>query len=268
MTIQQIQQALDAVLLSKNRFQNGEIDHVYASDLMSDVLAFGKPNSLLLTGLVTQQAVISAHMAEFKAVVFIRGKQPKDNSCKIADQNGIVLMSTPLDMYESCVRLYEVQSAGKINQGVITEKDKTIEEFHLTENFTIEGNDFANAGAVSTEIKSILKKIGLDPQLIRRIAISTYEAEMNVVMHAQRGEVTLNMTPESITIIVADIGKGIENIDLALQEGYTTATDEMRAMGFGSGMGLPNIKRNSDDLQIESEVGKGTRVTMTFFISQ
>jgi len=119
---------------------------------------------------------------------------------------------------------------------------------------------------VSTEVKSILKKIGLDPKLVRRVAISTYEGEMNVVMHAKRAKVNLSVTPRLIEVVIADEGKGIPDINLAMQEGFTTATEEMRAMGFGSGMGLPNINRNSDELMIDSEVGKGTTLVMRFNI--
>ncbi|MGB3091947.1 MAG: ATP-binding protein [Candidatus Zixiibacteriota bacterium] len=129
----------------------------------------------------------------------------------------------------------------------------------------IEGNDFANAGMASTKVKSILKKIGFDPKLVRRVAISTYEGEMNVVMHAQRAKVKLAVTPGLIQVVIDDEGKGIPDVDLAMQRGYTTATEEMRAMGFGSGMGLPNIKKNSDELDIKSEVGKGTTLKMIFY---
>ncbi|MCK4224943.1 MAG: ATP-binding protein [candidate division Zixibacteria bacterium] len=132
--------------------------------------------------------------------------------------------------------------------------------------FFIEGNDFANAGMASTKVKAILKKIGFDPKLVRRVAISTYEGEMNVVMHAKRAKVNLSVTPGLIEVVIADEGKGIPDVDLAMQEGFTTATEEMRAMGFGSGMGLPNIKKNSDEIKIKSEVGKGTTLQMRFFI--
>lgn len=128
--------------------------------------------------------------------------------------------------------------------------------------FSVMGKDFSNAGSVSTEIKSILKEIGFDPAVIRRAAIASYEAEMNVVMYACRAVVRLSATPVAIRIELEDEGQGIENIDLAMQEGYSTATPEMREMGFGAGMGLPNIKRNADDFQISSEVGKGTRLTI------
>jgi anti-sigma regulatory factor (Ser/Thr protein kinase) len=135
----------------------------------------------------------------------------------------------------------------------------------LGHELSIEGNDFANAGMASTKVKSILKKIGFDPKLVRRVAISTYEGEMNVVMHAQRAKVKLAVTPGLIEVVIDDEGKGIPDVDLAMQKGYTTATEEMRAMGFGSGMGLPNIKKNSDELDITSEVGKGTRLRMKFY---
>ncbi|KQC12131.1 MAG: hypothetical protein APR63_03450 [Desulfuromonas sp. SDB] len=117
---------------------------------------------------------------------------------------------------------------------------------------------------VSTQIKTILKKIGYDPQLVRRVAISTYEGEMNVVMHAKSAEVTLNAGDQEIKVIIKDQGKGIPDIDKAMKEGFSTATEEQRAMGFGSGMGLPNIKRNADDLDIKSEVDRGTTLIIRF----
>ncbi|OGU58086.1 MAG: hypothetical protein A2V66_11250 [Ignavibacteria bacterium RBG_13_36_8] len=119
---------------------------------------------------------------------------------------------------------------------------------------------------VSTQIKVILKSIGYDPQLVRRVAISTYEAEMNVVMHAKKAVVTFTASDKKIVVIIHDEGKGIENIELAMQEGYSTATEEQRAMGFGAGMGLPNIKKNSDKLNIESEVDKGTKIETIFYV--
>lgn len=260
-----IKQALDASVIEGKDRLSESIDYVYASDLMSDVLAFGKPNSILLTGLATQQAVISAHMAEFKGVVIIRGKKPEDGTDKFARENHMVLLSTRLDMYDSCIRINSLKRK-KIRDSQASSVPKKREELLLQQEFYIEGNDFANAGMVSTDIKSTLKKIGLDPQLIRRIAISAYEGEMNVVMHAKHGKVKLVVSPKQIEILIDDVGDGIPDIDLAMQKGFTTATEEMRAMGFGSGMGLPNIKKNSDNLHIESKVGKGTKLSMRFFI--
>jgi serine/threonine-protein kinase RsbT len=126
--------------------------------------------------------------------------------------------------------------------------------------FEVTGRDYTNAGRASTGIKDILKRLGVHPAVVRRVAIASYEAEMNVVMYATRGTIRLRVSPESVTIDVEDQGPGIENIDLAMQEGFSTATQEMREMGFGAGMGLPNIRRNADRLDISSEVGRGTRL--------
>jgi len=260
-----IKDALGASVIEGENRLNTVVEYVYASDLMSDVLAFGRSNSVLLTGLATQQAVISAHMAEFKGIVFVRGKKPKDGSCKFARDSHMVLLCADMDMYEACIR---VESAARQTDPAAGTKlaEHKAEEMLLSNELFIEGSDFANAGMVSTEVKSILKKIGLDPRLIRRVAISTYEGEMNVVMHAERAKVKLSVTPRHIEIVIDDEGKGIPDVELAMQEGFTTATEEMRAMGFGSGMGLPNIKKNSDEMEIKSEVGKGTRLEMRFFI--
>lgn len=263
--IKMIKDALEASVIEGEDRLDAVVDHVYASDLMSDVLAFGRSNSILLTGLATQQAVISAHMAEFKGVVFIRGKKPKDGSQDFARENHLVLLSTELDMYDSCIRIDSVQKERyqESNTGLVEPKT---EQMLLSHEFFVQGSDFTNAGMVSTQVKSILKKIGFDPKLVRRVAISTYEGEMNVVMHAQRAKVNLSITSRLIEVVIDDEGKGIPDVELAMQEGYTTATEEMRAMGFGSGMGLSNIKKNSDEMELKSEVGKGTRLQMRFFI--
>ena len=128
----------------------------------------------------------------------------------------------------------------------------------LSQHFDITGGDFSNAGRASTSIKEILQEIGIDSSIIVRASIAAYEAEMNVVMYAQRASLTLNITPEKLHLKLEDEGPGIENIDVAMQEGFSTATDEMREMGFGAGMGLPNIKRNADKFEITSTPGKGT----------
>lgn len=136
-----------------------------------------------------------------------------------------------------------------------------------SQSFTIEGRNFAQAGRASTEIKAILKQLGIDPMTIRRVAIASYEAEMNVVMYARKAVMSFEVTPQKINIIVEDEGPGIPDIGLAMQEGYSTATTEMREMGFGAGMGLPNIQRNAHDLKINSTVGKGTRLEITIYIN-
>jgi len=109
-------------------------------------------------------------------------------------------------------------------------------------------------------LRNILKQIGISPLVIRRVSTASYEAEMNVVLYARRGTLSFMVTPEKITIVVEDEGQGIADIGLAMQEGYSTASREIREMGFGAGMGLPNIKKNADELEISSEVGLGTTV--------
>ena len=131
----------------------------------------------------------------------------------------------------------------------------------LSRSFEVRGRDFEKAGEASTEIKSLLKELEIDPGVIRRAVVIAFEAEMNVVMYADEGTVTFVLTDEDIGVEVVDRGPGIPDLDLALEEGWSTATDEMREMGFGFGMGLPNIRRNSDQFSVTSEVGEGTVVT-------
>lgn len=138
----------------------------------------------------------------------------------------------------------------------------------ISQKFEILGGNFARAGTISTLVKDILQDVGIDSSIIRRAAIASYEAEMNVVMYADHGEFTLEINPKKITIVISDRGKGISDIGLAMQEGYSTATDEMREMGFGAGMGLPNIKRNADTFKIDSIPGKGTTLQITFDLNQ
>jgi len=126
--------------------------------------------------------------------------------------------------------------------------------------YHILGRDFSNAGKVSTQIKDTLKRLGIHPTVVRRVAIVSYEAEMNLVMYATRGTVLLNVSSEAVSIRVEDEGPGIPDIDLAMQEGWSTATPEMREMGFGAGMGLPNIRKNADEFNISSEIGRGTQL--------
>ena len=128
------------------------------------------------------------------------------------------------------------------------------------QDFTVRGGEFAKAGAVACRIKDLLKDLGLDARTIRRAAIAAYEAEMNVIMYAHEARVDLAVSPREVRITVEDRGPGIADVDLAMTEGYSTATHEMRELGFGAGMGLPNIKKNSDDFRIDSEAGRGTRL--------
>ncbi len=128
--------------------------------------------------------------------------------------------------------------------------------------FSIQGGDFTNAGHPSSEVKKVLKQLGIDGKTIKNIVIALYEAEVNVVAHAWRGHVTVEIDENKITMLLEDEGPGIPDIELAMQAGYSTASKKVREMGFGAGMGLPNMKKNTDELIIESEVDKGTKVKM------
>jgi anti-sigma regulatory factor (Ser/Thr protein kinase) len=132
----------------------------------------------------------------------------------------------------------------------------------LTRSFKIEAKDFFRAGEVSLQVQRTLKNIGFDEDLVRRVAICTYEAEMNVVLHGGDGVLDLTVHLEKIALDVKDDGPGIEDIELALKEGYSTATPEQREMGFGAGMGLPNIKKNADSFDIISGKGTGTHLAI------
>ena len=131
--------------------------------------------------------------------------------------------------------------------------------------FDVDGDNFLLAGEASGEVKKALKRLGVASQIIRKIAIAMYEAEMNMVLHAQGGVIDVVISSDKIKVVLQDCGPGIIDIELAMQEGYSTATQEIRELGFGAGMGLPNMKRYSDELHLSSEVGVGTRVELTVY---
>lgn len=134
--------------------------------------------------------------------------------------------------------------------------------FHLT------GGDFTNAGVASSELKSLLTNLGINPVFVRRAAIATFEAEMNVIIHAVAGVMYYQITGDFIKVIINDMGPGIPDIQQAMQEGYSTAPDWIREMGWGAGMGLPNMKKNSDEFRVDSVVGEGTTVEIIINIKE
>lgn len=137
----------------------------------------------------------------------------------------------------------------------------------LAQSFEIKGKDFTHAGNISTQIKEILQETGIPASIIRRTAIATYEAEMNVVMYADKATLYFSLAPDLIRLKIDDRGAGIKDISQAMKEGFSTATDEYREMGFGAGMGLPNIKKNADKFIISSCPGKGTSLEILFFLN-
>ena len=128
--------------------------------------------------------------------------------------------------------------------------------------FDVSGNDFTSAGQASVQVKKNLRQLGLDNEIIRRVSIAMYEGEINMVIHAGGGVAEVHVCEKYIEIILDDHGPGIKDIDKAMQAGYSTASETIRSLGFGAGMGLPNMKKNSDEMEITSEVGVGTRIVM------
>lgn len=128
--------------------------------------------------------------------------------------------------------------------------------------YEVPADDFTRAGEASSKLKSKLKKLGVSPEITRKVAIAMYEGEINMVIHASGGNIDVSISPEEILMVLKDQGPGIEDIELAMTAGYSTAPDNIRNLGFGAGMGLPNMKKYTDEIQIESQVGVGTTVTM------
>ena len=133
--------------------------------------------------------------------------------------------------------------------------------------FSVDGTDFSRAGEASSRLKQNLKSMNFPPDVIRRCSIAIYEGEINMVIHANGGVIDVDISPTQIRMILRDVGPGIPDIDQAMQEGFSTANAEVNSLGFGAGMGLPNMKRSADEMHIETEIGIGTTVTMTVNIS-
>ena len=131
--------------------------------------------------------------------------------------------------------------------------------------FDVDGQDFSSAGEASVVVKKKLRQLGFPPDVIRKVSIAMYEGEINMVIHANGGTADVEVDDDDITIVLTDNGPGIPDLDLAMQEGFSTARENIRALGFGAGMGLPNMKQYSDEMQIETTIGVGTKVTMKVF---
>ena len=133
--------------------------------------------------------------------------------------------------------------------------------------YEISSEDFTRAGEASSRCKQALKQLGLPPDVIRKVAIAMYEGEINMVIHAKGGKITVTVSPEAVTMVLADRGPGIPDLEKALSPGYSTAPEDIRSLGFGAGMGLPNMKRYTDEFDIQTKLGVGTTVTMKVFVS-
>jgi len=129
--------------------------------------------------------------------------------------------------------------------------------------FTVNGDDFTRAGETSSKVKKTLNQLGFKPEVVRKVAIAMYEGEINMVIHANGGDIDVEISSDEIVIVMKDVGPGIPDLDMAMKEGFSTADHSVRELGFGAGMGLPNMKKYSDSMKIETEIGKGTTVTLT-----
>ena len=132
--------------------------------------------------------------------------------------------------------------------------------------YDVNGEDFTRAGEASRDVKKKLKMLGMDPEIVRRVAIAIYEGEINMVIHANGGRITATVDDRDITMVLADQGPGIPDVEKAMQAGFSTASEDVRGLGFGAGMGLPNMKKYTDELTIDTELGVGTTVTMKVHI--
>ena len=133
--------------------------------------------------------------------------------------------------------------------------------------YTVDADDFTVAGEASGAVKKVLKQLGFSPEIIRKVAVAMYECEINMVIHADGGVIDVEITPEKIRMVHSDKGPGIKDIEKAMQEGYSTADEKVRELGFGAGMGLPNMKRYTDEMKISTQIGKGTVVDMTIYVN-
>jgi anti-sigma regulatory factor (Ser/Thr protein kinase) len=269
MKLKKIKEILRAeVLTGDDGALEVEVTNACGADLISDILADMKKNAVLLTGLTHRQIIQTASMSEFAAIVFVRGKCPASDVIELARENGIPLLRTDFPLYESCGLLYEAGLKGDVITRKVQEGQNVEEEIPGTMRlvYEVHGGDFDTAGKATEQAKKVLKQLGVNPSVMRRASIVAYEAEMNIVIHAYNGKLIFDITPSHIEITAEDEGPGIEDIELAMQEGYSTAPERIREMGFGAGMGLPNMKKFSDEFEINSVVGKGTKVKMKIFL--
>ena len=265
MKLSKIKELLQAEFLWGDEFSDIEVSNACGADLISDILSDTKTNAILLTGLTHRQIIQTTVMGDFAAIAFVRGKFPSNDIIELAKQEKVPLLRTKYPLYETCGILYEAglgqsQTKARGLKTVITEETESPQAMRLT--YDIVGNDFNSAGKAAEQAKRVLKQIGVDPSVIRKVSIAAYEAEMNIVIHAYKGKLLFGITPAYIELIAEDQGPGIPDIKKALEEGYSTAPDRIRELGFGAGMGLPNMKKFTDIFEIDSGIGKGTKVRM------
>jgi len=245
---------------------SGELKGIISIDDIIRGLEENRLNDELRVLMSTE--LITIHPDDSVADALRKFKKYKYGRLPVIDKDNLLLgIVTPGDITRKL--LEEVERGSEDDEFFLQIKplDKNEEDKdNIQIEVEIEGGDFNNSGQASSKVKRVLKELGVDSVNIREAAIVTYEAEMNVVIHARQGRLIAEITPELIKIIVEDEGPGIEDIDLAMQPGYSTASEHVRELGFGAGMGLANIEQWADDLHLESEVGKGTKLEAKIYL--
>lgn len=231
---------------------------------------------------VMTSSVISLNLDDSLSDAVFKFRKYGYGRLPVVDNHGNIKgMITPKEMIERMLDLINNNESGKTNRNYYDEEivieatnanedqlnDKKYEKEndHINMSFNVLGGNFEKAGEASSEVKKRLKQIGLEQKILRRVAIVTYEAEMNVIIHAHKGVLMVTISTDYIKILVHDEGPGIQNVELAMTQGYSTAPSKVRELGFGAGMGLPNIKKFSDEFNINSEVGIGTKIKSVIY---
>jgi len=235
-----------------------EVKTAFSADLMSDVLSFAQPGCLLITGITNAQSVRTAFALDIAAILICRGKKPLDEAIEMGRELGIPILGTKHIMFETCGRLFQHGMVGCVCAIEDVDANKSLGTASFESGHKVQGRNFSEAGRAANEIKKSLRSQGIHEEIVRRVAVVAFEAEVNIISYADHGTLFCYVTPEHISLEAIDRGSGIPDIDLAMQEGYSTADDTIRSLGFGAGMGLANIKKFSDTFEISSEVGKGT----------
>jgi len=257
-TLAEVKQIVDADVIVGHDNLGASVETAFGADLMSDVLAFAQAGCLLITGITNAQAVRTAYALDIAAILICRGKRPQQEAVETAKELKIPLLATKHIMFDTCGRLFQQGLMGCKKQGNARPGAPASCFPQKDESFSVQGRNFSEAGMVSSRIKTALRTKGIPEDCVRRAAVVVFEAEVNIISYAREGSIEYRIGPDGIIIQAIDRGPGIPDIELAMQEGYSTADDVIRSLGFGAGMGLANIKRFSDVFEISSEVDRGT----------
>jgi len=264
----ELQQLLKAAVFSCPDRLDQEIDCVCDADLVSDVLSLQDLQSgstLLLTSLVGPQLLNIITLTGIRNVMFVQSRQPGAEVVRQAEREGIAFLSTPYGKYEAAGILYQAGIPSGCQPVARQQLEQTRQDNDLQPiaEYAVNGGDFLTAGAATKKIKQRLENLGLLPEVVRRMAVAAFEAEMNVIIHATRAKMQLSLGRQTVQLVVDDEGPGIPDVELAMQEGYSTAPAAVREMGYGAGMGLPNIRKSADSFILDTCPGSGTKLRVT-----